>query len=86
MLPLIGYAPAMHPKDLGDPRFKKTHNLRYAYVAGAMANGITSVDMVEETGRNGMMGFFGAAGLVPDEIEAAIDRAAGLHGDTAVWF
>jgi trans-AT polyketide synthase/acyltransferase/oxidoreductase domain-containing protein len=73
VLPLIGYAPAMHPKDLGDPQFKKTHNLRYAYVVGAMANGITSVEMVEETGRNGMIGFFGAAGLLPNQIEAAID-------------
>ena len=73
VLPLIGYAPAMHPQDLGDPQFKKTHNLRYAYVAGAMANGISSVEMVEETGRNGMIGFFGAAGLLPDKIEAAID-------------
>ena len=73
VLPLIGYAPAMHPKDLGDPQFKKTHNLRYAYVVGAMAHGISSVEMVEEAGRNGMIGFFGAAGLLPDEIEAAID-------------
>ena len=73
VLPLIGYAPAMHPKDLGDPQFKKTHNLRYAYVAGAMAHGISSVEMVEAAGRNGMIGFFGAAGLLPDEIEAAID-------------
>jgi PfaD family protein len=73
VLPLIGYAPAMHPKDLGDPQFKKTHKLRYAYVAGAMAHGISSVAMVEAAGRNGMIGFFGAAGLLPDEIEAAID-------------
>ena len=73
VLPLIGYAPAMHPKDLGDPQFKKTHNLSYAYVAGAMANGITSVEMVEEAGRSGMIGFFGAAGLLPNEIEAAVE-------------
>jgi PfaD family protein len=73
VLPLIGYAPAIHPKDLGDPQFKKTHNLRYAYVVGAMANGITSVEMVEEAGRSGMIGFFGAAGLLTDQIEAAID-------------
>ena len=73
VLPLIGYAPAIHPKDLGDAQFKKRHNLRYAYVVGAMANGITSVEMVEETGRRGMIGFFGAAGLLPDHIEAAID-------------
>ncbi len=72
--PLYAYAPPFHPQDLGDPYFKKAHNLRYAYIAGAMANGITSVEMVEKTGRAGMMGFFGAAGLSLDEIESAIDR------------
>ncbi len=72
VLPLIGYAPALHPRNLGDPAFKKAHNLRYAYIAGAMANGITSVEMVTEIGRAGMVGFFGAAGLLPDQIEAAI--------------
>jgi len=72
--PLYAYAPPLHPQDLGDPYFKKAHNLRYAYIAGAMANGITSVEMVEKTGRAGMMGFFGAAGLSLDEIESAIDR------------
>ena len=54
-LPLMGYVPTLHPKDLGDPGFKQAHKLRYAYVAGAMANGITSVEMVEEAGRNGMI-------------------------------
>ncbi|MGD8650057.1 MAG: 2-nitropropane dioxygenase, partial [Desulfobacterales bacterium] len=73
VMPLIGYAPALHPKDLGDPLFKKAHDLRYAYVVGAMANGITSVEMVEEAGRCGMIGFFGAAGLLTYQIEAAID-------------
>ena len=73
VLPLIGYAPAIHPKNLGDPQFKKTHNLRYAYVVGAMANGITSVEMVAEAGRSGMIGFFGAAGLLTHQIEKAID-------------
>jgi PfaD family protein len=73
-LPLVGYVPALHPEDLGDPGFKKAHKLRYAYVAGAMANGITSVEMVEAAGRNGMIGFFGAAGLLPNEIESAIAR------------
>jgi PfaD family protein len=71
-LPLLGYAPALHPRNLGDPVFKQTHNLTYAYVAGAMANGITSVEMVTEIGRAGMIGFFGAAGLLPAEIETAI--------------
>ncbi len=47
--PLHAYTPPLHPKNLGDPVFKKTHNLRYAYIIGAMANGITSTQMVEET-------------------------------------
>lgn len=72
--PLCAYAPALHPQDLGDPSFKKDHNLRYAYVSGAMAKGITSVEMVTETGRAGMLGFFGAAGLPLEEVERAIDQ------------
>ncbi len=70
--PIAAYAPSLHPENLGDPYFKKSHNLRYAYIAGAMANGITSVEMVEKVGRAGMIGFFGAAGLPLDEIESAI--------------
>lgn len=70
--PLCAYSPPLPPENLGDPCFKKRHNLRYAYIAGAMANGITSVSMVQETGRAQMLGFFGAAGLSPDKIEAAI--------------
>jgi len=72
LLPLLGHAPALDPQHLGDPNFKKAHHLKYAYVVGAMANGITSVEMVEAAGRGGMIGFFGAAGLLPDQIETAI--------------
>ena len=71
--PLSAYAPSLHPENLGDPHFKKRHNLRYAYIAGAMANGITSVNMVEETARAGMLGFFGSAGLPLNKIESAIN-------------
>jgi trans-AT polyketide synthase, acyltransferase and oxidoreductase domains len=70
--PLMAYVPPLHPCDLGDPVFKKDHGLRYPYVAGAMANGITSVEMVEVAGKAGMIGFFGSAGLAPQQVEAAI--------------
>ena len=40
-VPLRAYAPPLDPKDLGDPQFKDKHHLRYAYIVGAMANGIT---------------------------------------------
>jgi PfaD family protein len=70
--PVLGYIPALQPEDLGDPYFKHSFGLRYPYVIGAMANGITSVKMVESAARNGMIGFFGAAGLALEDIEAAI--------------
>ncbi len=73
-LPLLGYLPPLMPTDLGDPVFKARYGLTYAYVAGAMANGITSTEMVEAVGKSGMIGFFGAAGLPLDRIESAIDR------------
>lgn len=70
--PLLAYAPPLHPEKLGDPFFKQKYNIRYAYIAGAMANGITSVKMVTEAGLAGFLGFFGAAGLSPDEVDSAI--------------
>ncbi len=70
--PLLAYAPSLHPENLGNPFFKQKYGLRYAYIAGAMANGITSVKMVTEAGLAGFMGFFGAAGLLPEEVDSAI--------------
>lgn len=72
--PLLGYAPAFHPRRLGDAKFRAQYNLDYAYIAGAMANGITSVEMVVAMAEAGMLGFFGAAGLTLDLIEQAIDQ------------
>ncbi len=78
-LPLRAYVPSFNPRDLGDPGFKAYHGLRYAYLAGEMANGITSVRMVAEVGKAGMLGFFGAGGLAPQDVEEAVDRLQGMH-------
>jgi len=72
--PIHAYAPPLHPENLGNQQFKDRYNLRYAYIVGAMANGITSVNMVEKAGSAGLVGFFGAAGLALNQIELAIDR------------
>ena len=79
--PLLGYVPPLHPEDLGDPHFKAAFRLRYPYVVGAMANGITSVRMVEAAARAGMIGFFGAAGLALEDIEKAIVQLQDRLGD-----
>ena len=72
--PLIGFAPPLPPEHLGDPEFKQLLGIRYPYTVGAMANGITSTDMVAAAARAGMVGFFGSAGLSPEAVAAAIDR------------
>jgi len=53
-----GFLPPLPMKHLGDPGFRADHRLRYAYVAGAMANGIASAELVEALARAGMLGFF----------------------------
>ena len=72
--PLAAWVPPLPPRTLGSDHFRRAFGLRYAYVMGAMANGITSVEMVAAAGRAGMIAFFGAAGLTPERIEPAIDR------------
>lgn len=79
--PLRAFVPSLHPGALGDPNFLAAHGLRYAYVAGAMANGISSEELVEAMGRAGMLGFYGAAGLPLERIEEAIDRLQRNLGD-----
>ena len=69
--PLVAVVPPLTPESLGDPDLKAALGVRYAYVVGAMANAITSVDMVEAAGRAGAIGFFGAAGLDVTAIEQA---------------
>lgn len=73
-LPIAAYAPAVPPGALGDPGFRADHGLRFACYSGAMAAGIGSEALAEAMGRAGMLGFFGAAGLAPARIEAAIRR------------
>ncbi len=75
--PWLANVPAIHPNHLGSRDFIKAHGLRYPYVMGAMANGISSVEMVTAAGHAGMLAFFGAAGLSINQIETAIHDLKG---------
>ncbi len=79
-------APACRLEDLGDPTFCADHRIRYPYVAGAMANGIGSADIVEAMGKAGMLAFFGAAGLPVPTVEAALHRIQKNLGDIPYGF
>ena len=83
---LLGWSPPLTPESLGDPNFKADHGLRYAYICGAMANGITSTTMVSAAGRAGMIGFFGAGGLTIDQIEGAIHTLGSRLGNIPYGF
>lgn len=61
-------------EQLGDPSFRSTYGVRCAFYAGAMANGIASVEMVIALGKAGLLGSFGAAGMPPARLEEAIRR------------
>ncbi len=63
---------ALPVERLGDASFCATYATKYACYGGSMANGISSEEMVIALGRAGLMGSFGAAGVPPARLEAAI--------------
>ncbi|MFZ3048489.1 MAG: 2-nitropropane dioxygenase, partial [Desulfatirhabdiaceae bacterium] len=83
---IVAIVPALPLENLGDPWFKQMMGLKYPYVIGAMAHGITSVEMVCVAAKAGMMGFFGAAGLLSADVETAINRIQAEIGDLPFGF
>ena len=81
-----GLLPPLYPEWLGDRGFAERHGTRFAYVGGAMANGIASVELVEALARGGGLAFFGAAGLSLARVETAIDTLQQrLDGERLPW-
>ncbi|MGF1799133.1 eicosapentaenoate synthase subunit PfaD [Vibrio gigantis] len=72
--PVSAFAPALGTQSLGDEEFRRCHGVKYAYYAGAMANGISSEELVIALGQAGILCSFGAAGLIPSRVEQAINR------------
>ncbi len=72
-LQVLAMANPMTAAQLGDPGFRADYGLKYAYKTGAMANGIASADLVIAMGKAGLLGSFGAAGLVPERIRKELD-------------
>lgn len=71
VLPL-GILPAVYPEWLGSRSFCEDYGLRFPYVAGSMANGIASVEMVISLARQDILAFYGAAGLALPRIKEAV--------------
>lgn len=75
-LPLLAAAAPLPARNLGSPAFLAAHGVRHAYMAGAMAGGIASADMVIALAREGFLASYGAAGLLPETIGNALTRFA----------
>lgn len=73
-MPVVAYIPACRLENLGNIDFLKCFNIKYPYIAGSMAQGISSVEITEKMADAGMLGFFGAAGLSLAQIESAIEK------------
>lgn len=71
---LLIAVPPLKIQQLGDPNFLNFHNVKYAYVAGAMAHGIASEELVIALGKESILSSFGAGGLAPTRVETAINR------------
>jgi trans-AT polyketide synthase/acyltransferase/oxidoreductase domain-containing protein len=84
-MPVLGVLPALYPEWLGDRSFQETHQLRFAYVGGAMARGIASADLVIALSRIGCLGFFGSAGLSPDRLQKEINTIKAGVAPGASW-
>ncbi|MSP55982.1 MAG: PfaD family polyunsaturated fatty acid/polyketide biosynthesis protein [Myxococcales bacterium] len=72
--------PAVAPEELGDPGFRAAHGVQRAYIAGAMAGGIASPELVIAMGKAGYIGFYGSGGLDLGVIEQAVVRIKGELG------
>jgi PfaD family protein len=78
----IAFIPTLHPQSLGNPLFQKRHRVKFAYVVGDMAQGISSIRLVQSAGKAGLIGFFGSAGLKPGELEKNLVRLKSEMPDT----
>lgn len=83
---LIAALPAVPLDSLGSPEFNRRYGLSAAYYAGAMANGISSEQVLIALGQAGLMGSFGAAGLPRDRLESAIRNIQTALGDRPYAF
>lgn len=72
--------------NIGSTSFKERYQIKYAYMAGAMANGIASETMVIALSQARILSSFGAAGLIPSRLEQAIKTIQSACTDTTYAF
>ncbi len=59
-------------EELGCPSFRRDHQVRFAYAAGAMYKGIASKELVVRMARASLLSYLGTGGLALDRVESDI--------------
>jgi PfaD family protein len=72
---------AARAEDLGDPSFQADHGVKLNYIAGAMAGGIASPELVAAMAKAGLLAFYGAGGLPVEAIQGALRALRAQVGD-----
>lgn len=83
---LVGIIPAVLPDALGSVSFRRAHGVRASLMAGAMAGGIASPELVIAMSKAGLLAVYGAGGLPLHEVGAAVVRITDELGDKPVGF
>ncbi len=71
--PVLSEYASLSATTLGSDEFRKTYNVKYAYVTGSMYRGIASKELVVQMARARFLSFFGTGGLSLSEIKAAVN-------------
>lgn len=78
---VLGVLPRLYPEWLGERSFNETHGVRFPYIAGEMAQGISSPQMVIAMAHAGMLGMYGAGGLPIAQVEKDIQSIKSALGE-----
>ncbi|MFI6956520.1 PfaD family polyunsaturated fatty acid/polyketide biosynthesis protein [Nocardia sp. NPDC050408] len=82
---LLGTIPGIYPELLGDRSFCDRHSVRLPYIAGEMAGGIATPQMVTAMARADMLACFGAAGLDVEQVDASVTELVATLGRRRNW-
>ena len=83
--PPLATASPLDPAQLGAASFLRAYGGRAAYVAGAMAGGISSTTFVRAMAAEGLLSFFGSGGLELGAIEQALSELRSTLGTARPW-
>ena len=72
--------------ELGPTWFRESMGVKANYVAGAMAGGIASAEMVIAMARAGYLAFYGSGGLPMQQVREDVGRIVDAVGDLPVGF